>query len=263
MSQPAHGTVSNFNASTGHLHVHAGHGFHRERTAFSTRSRRPARRPLRPTTVSNPGTVTFLVGARATPGPRAWSATSWSCNPVPQHGSTPRTRSTCAQVPDASSPTGESSSRLRSTACVDQTVEPGSARQPDHRLRRQEGQERDRHRSERDNCADDHRQRPRHSSNRLTGGSAQTREHGWFGHTTLIGGTGPESAHRPGRPRQVQANQGDRRSSTPANSSAARSQLNPVPPGGTFYKFVHGHLVPIPATVFKAPRSFKSHKLEN
>ncbi len=27
--------------------------------------------------------------------------------------------------------------------------------------------------------------------NRLTGGGGETREHGWFGHTTLIGGPGP------------------------------------------------------------------------
>ena len=27
--------------------------------------------------------------------------------------------------------------------------------------------------------------------NKLTGGSGETREHGWFGHTTLVGGSGP------------------------------------------------------------------------
>ncbi len=45
--------------------------------------------------------------------------------------------------------------------------------------------------------------------NHLTGGSGLTREHGWFGHSVLIGGSGPNELDRPGRPCQVQALQGD------------------------------------------------------
>ena len=80
--------------------------------------------------------------------------------------------------------------------------------------------------------------------NHLTGGGGPTREHGWFGHTTLIGGPGPNqliglAGHVKFKPSKatnvIFAGEPHRRTAL----------LNPLPPGGTFYKFVHGHLVAI------------------
>ena len=78
--------------------------------------------------------------------------------------------------------------------------------------------------------------------NRLTGGSAETREHGWFGQSVLIGGSGPNqlvglAGHVKFKPSKA---------TTLAFAGVPHPKdldLNPVPPGGTFYKFVNGHLV--------------------
>jgi hypothetical protein len=78
----------------------------------------------------------------------------------------------------------------------------------------------------------------------LTGGGGSTREHGWFGQSTLIGGPGPNqliglAGHVHFRPSKsttiIFAGKPHRRTAL----------LNPVPPSGTFYKFVKGRLVPI------------------
>ena len=78
--------------------------------------------------------------------------------------------------------------------------------------------------------------------NRLTGGGGLTGEHGWFGHSVLIGGPGPNelvglAGHVKFKPSKatVLAFVGVPKRRT--------SELNPVPPGGTFYKFRNGHLV--------------------
>jgi cyclophilin family peptidyl-prolyl cis-trans isomerase len=80
--------------------------------------------------------------------------------------------------------------------------------------------------------------------NKITGGAGETREHGWFGYNTLIGGKGPNqliglAGHvrfKPSRATQ-EAFLG-----VPRKRS---SQLNPIPPGGTYYKYVKGKLVPV------------------
>ena len=87
--------------------------------------------------------------------------------------------------------------------------------------------------------------------NFLTGGGGPTREHGWFGTTTLIGGGGVNqligmAGHVHFKPSKatniIFAGKPHRRT----------AQLNPIEPSGTFYKFVHGRLVPV-ATVGPDP----------
>ena len=75
--------------------------------------------------------------------------------------------------------------------------------------------------------------------------AAKPREHGWFGHTTLVGGTGPNQLIGLGRPRAVQAEPSRRPRRSPAYRKKRTSDLNPAPPGGTYYKYVKGHLVPV------------------
>ncbi len=84
----------------------------------------------------------------------------------------------------------------------------------------------------------------------LTGGGGPTREHGWFGHTTLVGGQGPNQLiglagkvkFKPSKATTIIF------AGKPSNRTAL---LNPRPPGGTFYKYVNGHLVPIPQRFLK------------
>ena len=78
----------------------------------------------------------------------------------------------------------------------------------------------------------------------LTGGGGPTREHGWFGHTTLIGGPGTNqliglAGHVRFKP--TKATDADLR----RRATRRTALLNPLPPGGTFYKFVKGRLVPV------------------
>jgi cyclophilin family peptidyl-prolyl cis-trans isomerase len=80
--------------------------------------------------------------------------------------------------------------------------------------------------------------------NFLTGGGGETREHGWFGTTTLIGGPGTNQLI--GLKGRVRFKPSKATNVIFAGVPRRRtSQLNPVPPGGTFYKFIDGHLVPV------------------
>jgi hypothetical protein len=84
----------------------------------------------------------------------------------------------------------------------------------------------------------------------LTGGGGPTREHGWFGHTTLIGGAGPNQLI--GLAGKVKFKPSKATTIIFAGKPRRRTnQLNTLPPGGTFYKFVDGHLVPIPDRFLK------------
>ncbi len=79
----------------------------------------------------------------------------------------------------------------------------------------------------------------------LKGGSTETLMHGWFGHTTLIGGTGPNQLI--GRAGQVKFKPSKSTDLIFAGKPMRRtSNLNPTPPGGTFYVYKKGHLIPVP-----------------
>lgn len=82
-------------------------------------------------------------------------------------------------------------------------------------------------------------------TNVLQAGAGSTREHGWFGRNTLIGGTGPNQlvgrqGHVKFRPtattNEIFAGQGH----------PPRGEHHASPPTGTFFKFQNGRLVPIP-----------------
>jgi cyclophilin family peptidyl-prolyl cis-trans isomerase len=97
----------------------------------------------------------------------------------------------------------------------------------------------------------------RGGTNRLQAGGGSTRLHGWFGQNSLIGGT--ESNQMVGRLRHfravskggadsVFAGQGklSRYKSFTSYPSSRYKVRPPGPPSGTFFRFQNGHLVPIP-----------------
>lgn len=89
--------------------------------------------------------------------------------------------------------------------------------------------------------------------NVLQAGSGPTREHGWFGQNTLVGGTGPNqligaAGHVKFKPT---ATTDEIFAGVPHpgyynyRSYNGRVSYQIQPPGGTFYKYVNGHTVPI------------------
>ncbi len=78
----------------------------------------------------------------------------------------------------------------------------------------------------------------------LTGGGAPTIEQSWFGHSTLIGGNG--SNYLIGRAGKVRFRPSTSTRLVFAGVPKRRtSDLHPVPPSGTFYKFVNHKLIPL------------------
>ncbi len=82
--------------------------------------------------------------------------------------------------------------------------------------------------------------------NVIKAGGGPTREHGWFGHTLLIGGTGPDTMI--GRKGFV------RFKPTASTKVIYAGDINPrwkhraVEPTGTFYRYVDGRVVPVLTT---------------
>ena len=71
----------------------------------------------------------------------------------------------------------------------------------------------------------------------LTGGGGPSREHGWFGHTTLIGGPGPNQLI--GLAGKVKFKPTKATDLIFAGKPRRRTALlNTLPPGGTYYRFV-------------------------
>ena len=165
-----------------------------------------------------------------------------------------------SQIPEATSASGESIV-VTINGQVDNTVTSTVGYQPDHCLRRQASRQQDHDRPDVTVPATISSGQGRR--NRLVGGGAETREHGWsLGHTTLVGGTGPNqliglAGHVRFKPSKsttlVYAGQPKRRT----------SDLNPTPPGGTVYRYAHGHYTPISISTIKAPVGGTGHKLED
>jgi hypothetical protein len=79
--------------------------------------------------------------------------------------------------------------------------------------------------------------------NTLQAGAGPTREHGWFGHNTLIGGTGTnELIGRAGHVKFKPSSATDVIFAGTARPNFRNGHIRP--PGGTFYKFVNGKLIP-------------------
>jgi cyclophilin family peptidyl-prolyl cis-trans isomerase len=245
LSQPAHGTVSDFNPSTGTLTYTADPGytgpdnFYYQVTAVG-----PSAAPT-PTTISNPGPVNINVGVGAfDTGAVQLIGTAPNqvlvITPVPRtdHGTN---KIEVAQIPDASATDGavlqvEVNGQLDTTMpalgdidriivfggrqanndiVVDPSVQVATTIDGGHGL-----------------------------VNYLTGGGGPTREHGWFGTTTLIGGEGVNQLI--GLAGHVRFKPSKATNIIFAGKPARRSaQLNPREPSGTFFKFVDGRLIPV------------------
>lgn len=80
--------------------------------------------------------------------------------------------------------------------------------------------------------------------NVIRGGGGTTRAHGWFGHTVLVGGTG--SNQLIGRRGVARFRPSDATTLAFLGEPKARGKNSrTVPPGGTYYRYVHGRLVPV------------------
>jgi Bacterial Ig domain len=244
LSQPAHGTVTNFNASTGTLTYTADPGFTGS-DAFDYQVTGTGPQATPATTVSNPAPVNINVGVGSF-DTGAVQVIGTSPNQVLVITPLPRTdhgtnKIEVAQIPDASATDGavlqvEVNGELDSTMpalgdidriivyggrqanndiVIDPSVQVATTIDGGHGL-----------------------------VNFLTGGGGPTREHGWFGTTTLIGGGGVNqligmAGHVRFKPSKatniIFAGKPHRRT----------AQLNPIEPSGTFYKFVDGRLIPV------------------
>jgi cyclophilin family peptidyl-prolyl cis-trans isomerase len=81
--------------------------------------------------------------------------------------------------------------------------------------------------------------------NVLKGGSTETLEHGWFGINTMIGGTGPNQLI--GRAGHVKFRPSSATDLIFAGQPKRRTPLlHATPPGGTFYVYKKGQLIPVP-----------------
>ena len=82
--------------------------------------------------------------------------------------------------------------------------------------------------------------------NVIQAGAGPTREHGWFGHTLLIGGTGPDALI--GRKGFVRFKPTTTTNLIYAGNISPRFKHRTVAPTGTYYRFEKGRLVPVLTT---------------
>jgi len=82
--------------------------------------------------------------------------------------------------------------------------------------------------------------------NVIQAGAGPTREHGWFGHTLLIGGTGSDTMI--GRKGFVRFKPTTTTNLIYAGAIKPRFKHRTVPPSGTYYRYVNGRLVPVLTT---------------
>ncbi len=82
--------------------------------------------------------------------------------------------------------------------------------------------------------------------NVIQAGAGPTREHGWFGHTLLIGGTGPDALI--GRKGFVRFKPTTTTNLIYAGVIKPRFSHRTVAPSGTYYRFEKGRLVPVLTT---------------
>jgi cyclophilin family peptidyl-prolyl cis-trans isomerase len=249
VSQPSHGTISNFNATTGTLTYTPNPTFQGTDTfQYQVSATGPQTTPA--TTTSNPATVSITVtpappvntGAVRVVGPVL------IVTPVPRRGHVQNTIDVI-QVPgptSSSSPVlevivnGQVDVNQPSTSNIDGIIVFGSKAN-------------DRITIDPSVTVFSTIDGGHGGHNVLRGGSTETREHGWFGFNTLIGGTGPNQLI--GRAGHVRFKPSSATTLIFAGVPRRRTALlNPTPPGGTFYVFKQGHLIPVPiSTLFSHP----------
>jgi hypothetical protein len=243
LSQPTHGTVSNFNASNGTFSYTPDAGFlGTDHLTYQVTATGPQTTPA--TTVSNAGNVTIVVGSVKT-GDVQVIGQALVVQPPPQfHG---KNKIHVAQVADSSA-NGGAVIQVNINGELDAT-QPGIS--DINRIIVFGG------RTARNQIVIDPSVKVSTTIDSghatvafLTGGGGPTREHGWFGHTTLIGGPGPNQLI--GLAGKVKFKPSKATTIIFAGEPRRRTALlNPLPPGGTFYKFVDGHLIPIPDRFLK------------
>ena len=254
LSQPAHGTVTNFNSSAGTFTYTPDTGYGGlDSLTYQVTATGPQTSPA--TTVSNPGAVTFGVNPVNT-GAVSQIGNALVVTPVPR---TDRGTNTIVvdQVRDSTSATG-----FELVVSVNGAVDDSTFSTSDiNRIIVFGGK----------NAKNQLILSPTVTvpatmstgqgfRNRLTGGAGATQENGWFGNSTLIAGTGKNqlvglAGHVRFKPSKATT---EIFAGTPQRRT---NQLNAVPPTGTFYKYVRGHLIPVSPNVFKPPK-FNGHKLE-
>jgi cyclophilin family peptidyl-prolyl cis-trans isomerase len=241
LSQPTHGTVTNFNAATGTLTYTPDTNYTGpDSFTYDVSSTGPEAFPATPL-ASLPGTVSITVGhAVGDTGAVQVIDGALLITPVPRRDRGTNTIDV-AEVPDASA-AGGAVIQVEVNGVLDQTQPAvGSLFGIDVFGGRN---------ANNDIVLDPSVQLPAtidsgHGLNNfLTGGGAETREHGWFGHTTLIGGPGTNQLI--GLKGRVRFKPSKATNVIFAGVPRRRTALlNPLPPGGTFFKFVKGHLVPV------------------
>ena len=254
VSQPSHGTISNFNATTGTLTYTPSAAFQGTDTfRYQVSATGPQATPA--TTMSNPATVTITVtpappvntGAVRVVGPPTPDLVL-VVTPLPRRGHAKNTINV-VQVPGATT----------SSTPVIEVIVNGQVdlNQPPIFTTDRNGVEHplrivvfgakanDRITIDPSVTVAATLDGGHGGRNVLKGGSSETREHGWFGFNTLIGGTGPNQLI--GRAGHVRFKPSKATTLIFAGVPHHRTALlNPTPPGGTFYVFKHGHLIPVP-----------------
>ncbi len=232
VSQPLHGTITNFNASTGTLTYSEEPGYSGPVSfQYETVATGPETTPA--TTMSNPATVTLNVtGAVTVVG------TTLVITPAP----TKKHHKNAIVVSQVTNSSGTSVIQTTvngvidpltvSTASIDSITIFGGKKA----------------RNQID--IDPSVTLPANASggqgyiNYIRGGGGETREHGWFGYSILAGGVGPNELV--GRAGHVKFKPSSSTIEIFAGVPHKRtSDLNPTPPGGTYYKYVKGRLVPV------------------
>jgi hypothetical protein len=255
LSQPAHGKVTNFNSSTGTLTYTPNAGYSGlDSISYQVSATGPQTTPA--VTVSNPGTVTLGIGVADT-GAVSQVGPALVINPQPNRNIHVTNKIQVSQIRQSTSSTGASivvtvngvvDNSVTSTSSFNQIIAYGG-RRVNNRITIEpsvtvpatisSGQGR---------------------RSRLVGGDAETREHGWFGHSTLVGGPGTNRLI--GRAGLVRFKPSKSTTLIFAGEPKKRtSGLNPTPPGGTVFRFVHGHVQAMSISKFKGP-PFKRHSLE-
>ena len=242
LSQPADGTVTNFNPSTGTLTYTPKPRFTGTDTfQYQVTATGPQSTPA--TTTSNPGTVTITVGPAppVNTGAVRVVGTVLIITPLPKVGKHVKNNIDVVQVPSTSTSTspvievfvnGQLDATQPAVNSIDDIIAFGSKANDKITI-------------------DPSVQIPsvidggHGGRNTLKGGGVETLEHGWFGYNVMIGGSGPNQLI--GRAGQVKFKPSKATDLIFAGQPKRRtSDLNPTPPGGTFYVYKKGRLIPVP-----------------
>jgi cyclophilin family peptidyl-prolyl cis-trans isomerase len=255
LTQPAHGTVTNFNASTGTFtYTPDKHYLGPDSLTYQVSSTGPMATPA--TLQSLPGTVSITVGPGNTHAVQVVDS-ALVVTPPPSFNHITNTIHV-AQVPDAAAAggaiilvlvNGTLDQVMPAVGSIDRIIIFGGARVNNDIVI-------DPSVTEDATTIDGGHGRV----NYLTGGGTETREHGWFGFTTLIGGPGTNQLI--GLKGRVHFKPSKASNIIFAGVPRRRSPLlNPLPPGGTFYRFIHGHLVPV-VSMDSPPKAHKALRVD-